>query len=102
MQMPGFGFKEMKMDYRTEYSRWLRAGVMKDELKQLSDREMEECFHKELELEVKENPVLIRLISHDVGEAYYMALEAVQERPELQRISTKRRLLVHFDLADIC
>lgn len=36
------------MDYRLEYERWLKNGIMKEELLALSEKEIEECFYKEL------------------------------------------------------
>ena len=36
------------MGYKEEYQRWLDKGIMVDELKALSDSEIEECFYKDL------------------------------------------------------
>ena len=36
------------MDYMKEYKRWMSHGIMHDELSKLTDKEIEECFYKEL------------------------------------------------------
>lgn len=36
------------MDYIKEYNKWLSLGIMKDELLMLNEKEIEECFHREL------------------------------------------------------
>ncbi len=36
------------MGYKEEYQRWLDKGIMVDELKALTDSEIEECFYKDL------------------------------------------------------
>ena len=36
------------MDYKKEYQRWLEKGIMVEELKSLAEKEIEECFYKEL------------------------------------------------------
>lgn len=36
------------MNYKEEYERWLSLGIMKDELNQLNEKEVEECFYREL------------------------------------------------------
>lgn len=36
------------MDYRNEYARWIERGIMADELQGLSEKEIEECFYREL------------------------------------------------------
>ncbi len=36
------------MNYIEEYQRWLSQGIMKEELERLDEKEIEECFYKEL------------------------------------------------------
>lgn len=36
------------MDYMKEYKRWLTFGIMKDDLLRLNEKEIKECFYKEL------------------------------------------------------
>ncbi len=36
------------MDYMKEFNRWLEQGIMKEELLSLDNKEIEECFYKEL------------------------------------------------------
>ena len=36
------------MNYMEEYKRWLSLGIMKEELEKLDEKEIEECFYKEL------------------------------------------------------